>query len=447
MLFLRSPARSPHHRLFELDVRQRPGAGSWWPAKIWPARAGRRRLSAEEQARRERQRITDSGITSFQLSPDGAPGAGAAMPAACSWSPERAAAVRPLTDAGAPPPHRPPLLARRRRASLSCARATCRCWSSATRPAAMPGGRALTTGATADRFRGLAEFVAQEEMARHEGFWWSPAGDRLLFAEVDQSGVEQFSIADPARPEREPLRFRYPRPGRPTPGCAWACSTSAAAAGAATARHLAVAGITSAIPYVARVLWDTPRAPLAVLVQTRDQRQVALLAVDPATGHTRPLVVESDPDWVNLDRDLPRWLPDGSGLLWASEASGAIGIDAAAARSGRGAGAAAAGGGAAVPVAGARQPRTRAAWCFLPAIPSTTGWSAWTWPAAPARRWRRTTPAEHAPVFARSGQRWVDTVVRARRHARDARVLPRSGHRGRCCPRWPRIRRSASTCS
>ena len=55
----------------------------------------------------------------------------------------------------------------------------------------------------------------------------------------------------------------------------------------------------------------------------------------------------------------------------------------------------------------------RAAWSFLQAIPSTTGWNAWTWPAAPARDWRRRAPAEHAPVFARSGQRWVDTVMRA----------------------------------
>jgi dipeptidyl-peptidase-4 len=59
-----------------------------------------------------------------------------------------------------------------------------------------------------------------------------------------------------------------------------------------------------------------------LLVQTRDQREVAWLAVDAHTGLTRALVVERDLAWVNLDRDLPRWLPDGSGLLWPSERSG-----------------------------------------------------------------------------------------------------------------------------
>jgi dipeptidyl-peptidase-4 len=80
-------------------------------------------------------------------------------------------------------------------------------------------------------------------------------------------------------------------------------------------------------PYLARVLWDSPRAPLCLLVQTRDQRQAVLLAVDEATGATRPLVSDDDPDWVNLERDLPRWLPDGSGLLWATERQGARSLE------------------------------------------------------------------------------------------------------------------------
>jgi dipeptidyl-peptidase-4 len=32
--------------------------------------------------------------------------------------------------------------------------------------------------------------------------------------------------------------------------------------------------------------------------------------------------VERDDAWVELDRELPRWLPDGSGFLWASERTG-----------------------------------------------------------------------------------------------------------------------------
>ena len=34
----------------------------------------------------------------------------------------------------------------------------------------------LTEGGSDRLLHGLAEFVAQEEMARHEGYWWSPDG-------------------------------------------------------------------------------------------------------------------------------------------------------------------------------------------------------------------------------------------------------------------------------
>src|SRR5207249_11011289 len=62
--------------------------------------------------------------------------------------------------------------------------------------------------------------------------------------------------------------------------------------------------------------------PLTLVVQTRDQREVALLTADARTGATHLLHVEKDAAWVPLDLDLPRWLPDGSGFLMASDRSG-----------------------------------------------------------------------------------------------------------------------------
>ena len=44
-----------------------------------------------------------------------------------------------------------------------------------------------------------------------------------------------------------------------------------------------------------------------------------LLQVDPATGKTTPLLTEHDAAWVNLQHDVPRWLPDGSGFLWSAK--------------------------------------------------------------------------------------------------------------------------------
>ncbi|MBO4275398.1 DPP IV N-terminal domain-containing protein, partial [Microbispora triticiradicis] len=47
---------------------------------------------------------------------------------------------------------------------------------------------------------GLAEFIAAEEMDRMRGYWWSPSGDRLLVARVDEAPVALWHIADPANP-------------------------------------------------------------------------------------------------------------------------------------------------------------------------------------------------------------------------------------------------------
>ena len=42
---------------------------------------------------------------------------------------------------------------------------------------------------------GLAEFIAQEEMERSEGFWWSDDSRFIAFTQVDQSNVPVFRIS------------------------------------------------------------------------------------------------------------------------------------------------------------------------------------------------------------------------------------------------------------
>ena len=56
------------------------------------------------------------------------------------------------------------------------------------------------SGVSGDQWRtalkpnGLAEFVAQEEMSRFSGFWFSPDGKRIAFQATDHTGVEQLSV-------------------------------------------------------------------------------------------------------------------------------------------------------------------------------------------------------------------------------------------------------------
>ncbi|MFH0519719.1 prolyl oligopeptidase family serine peptidase [Streptomyces sp. M41] len=173
------------------------------------------------------------------------------------------------------------------------------------------GDRALAEPESDGVTYGLAEFIAAEEMGRYRGFWWDPESDRLLVARVDDTPVRRWWIADPARPERKPQRVAYP------------------AAGTANADvRLFVIGLDGArteviwdrarYPYLARVHWSAAGAPL-LLVQARDQRSQLFLAVDAATGATRMVHADEDPQWLDLFPGVPCWSPSGHLVRIADE--------------------------------------------------------------------------------------------------------------------------------
>ena len=62
-------------------------------------------------------------------------------------------------------------------------------------------------------------------------------------------------------------------------------------------------------PYLLTGGWDQ-HGPL-ISVQSRDQRTVVVLAVDPQSGSTSSLTTQSDTYWVDLVRRVPARLSDG----------------------------------------------------------------------------------------------------------------------------------------
>src|SRR5207249_2684717 len=69
--------------------------------------------------------------------------------------------------------------------------------------------------------------------------------------------------------------------------------------------------------YLARVDWAKDGKTLYVQRESRDQKRLDLIAVDPATGASRVLFSESATTWINLTDDF-KPLKDGS-LIWGSE--------------------------------------------------------------------------------------------------------------------------------
>jgi dipeptidyl-peptidase-4 len=150
---------------------------------------------------------------------------------------------------------------------------------------------------------GSAEFVAAEEMDRPRGFWWSPDGTALAVARVDVGPVQRWHIANPASPEAEPAVVRYPAAGT-------ANATVTLHVVRLGGEQTAVDWDRDAFPYLVQVIWNS-RGPLMTLVQSRDQRRMEVLAVDAASGVTRVIHDEHDPQWLEIVKGVPDWLEDG----------------------------------------------------------------------------------------------------------------------------------------
>ena len=300
-LFLRAPPRGQTQALLETDL-----ATGATRVLLDPAGEAGREPSAEERARLERQHVTARGVTAFHLSRDGmtvlAEAAGRAV--LVDRASGRTRAV-PVAEGAATPRLSPDAK------KLAFVRAG----ELYVLDLASGRARRVTSGGEEWLSHGLAEFVAQEEMSRFEGFWWSPDSRHLAFQETDERAVEKLVIADPFHPERVPDRFAYPRAG--TANARVRLGVVAAGGG----RPVWIGWDAEAFPYLATVRWPR-RGPLTLLVQNRAQTEERLYAADPATGKTRLLLAERDEAWLNLDQAFPRWLDDGSGFLWLTERHG-----------------------------------------------------------------------------------------------------------------------------
>ena len=173
----------------------------------------------------------------------------------------------------------------------------------------------LTRDGTALNPNGLAEFVAQEEMSRHHGYWWSPDSKRLVYQSTNQSMLDNFTIADAASPETAAEVFPYPRAGRKN------AEVRLFVIRASGRGRVEVRWNRNTWQYVAKVEWPTGQSP-TVLLQSRDQQSQVYLRVDPRTGATTKLHDERDDAWLNIHDSTPWWLSDGT-YLWAAEDEGA----------------------------------------------------------------------------------------------------------------------------
>ncbi len=130
--------------------------------------------------------------------------------------------------------------------------------------------------------------------------------------------VPSFRIARHADDPHDSEEFRYPFAGAENPKVRLGVVSTAAGAGQ-EARWFDLTGPFGEDFYLARVDW-TPAGAILAQVQSRDQRDLTILRLDPETGAATRLMTERNEAWINL-HDILRPLKAG-GFLWASEQDG-----------------------------------------------------------------------------------------------------------------------------
>lgn len=267
-------------------------------------------LSDEEKARRERQRTAAlSGIVDYQWSPDGKallfPLGGELYLYDLSKSGKTA--VRKVTtgEGFATDPKVSP-----RGGFVSFIRAR-NLW---VIDLATGDEVQLTSDGSDTIGNGVAEFVADEEMDRHTGYWWAPDDSAIAFARIDESGVPVQKRYEVYPDRTEVVEQRYPAAGDANVKIRLA---TIAPERDAKPHWIDLGG--NADIYLTRVDWRDPQH-LTFQRQSRDQRRLDLIEVELASGKQRTLITETAKTWVPLHNSL-HFLKDGR-FLWSSERSG-----------------------------------------------------------------------------------------------------------------------------
>ncbi len=166
---------------------------------------------------------------------------------------------------------------------------------------------------------GVAEFVADEEMDRHTGYWWAPDDSALAFARIDETPVPVQKRYEVYPDRTDVVEQRYPAAGDPNVLIQLGVIAVGSSAPKASAKPTWIDLGKDRDIYLARVDWRDPQH-LTFHRQSRDQQRLDLIETDLASGKQRTLITETSTTWVPLHNDL-RFLKDGR-LLWRSERSG-----------------------------------------------------------------------------------------------------------------------------
>lgn len=268
---------------------------------------GDENLSDEEKARRERMRLSGSGIVSYTWSPDGKallfPLAGDAFYYRLGEPNAQRLLATPEfeTDIKFSPKGNYISFIRDQNIIIK--------HISSGKETAI-----TTTGGDNIKF-GMAEFVAQEEMSRLTGYWWSPDETNIAFTRIDETPVDIITRSEIYAERITMIQQKYPKAGSPN------VLVELFVQDINTAKRVAIDLGKDNDIYLPRVKWTNNADLLSYQVQSRDQKTLSLYAFSVSKQSSKVLLTERSNTWINLHNDLT-FLTQQDAFIWRSERDG-----------------------------------------------------------------------------------------------------------------------------
>ncbi len=162
---------------------------------------------------------------------------------------------------------------------------------------------------------GMAEFVAQEEMSRMTGYWWSNDESKIAFTRIDESPVAEAIRNEIYAEEVKLFNQRYPFTGT---------NNVDIQLGVVSLNNQQIDWVDLGADkdiYIARAKWLNDNQTLSYQWQNRSQQQLELRFYNSQTKNQRVALTETSDTWINLHFDL-HFLKDKKHFVWASERDG-----------------------------------------------------------------------------------------------------------------------------
>ncbi|NRA70713.1 MAG: S9 family peptidase [Gammaproteobacteria bacterium] len=269
--------------------------------------SGPEMLSDEEKARRERQRIFGSGIMSYQWAKDGKallfPLAGDVYYYRLGQDKARQLTHTPAFETDIKFSPKGTFVSYVRAQNLYILNIA----TGIERMITKDGGGVIKNA--------MAEFVAQEEMGRMSGYWWSPDESSIAFNRIDETPVPLVTRNEIYADSIKLIDQRYPAAGQNN-----------------VLVKLAVYSLKKKTTqwvdlgseqdiYLPRVKWLPNSKRLSYQWQSRNQQTLKLFFYSLSKKTSQLILTEQADTWVNLNKDL-RFLTQQPKFIWASERNG-----------------------------------------------------------------------------------------------------------------------------